>query len=76
MIMRGEQLKIMGEKAFVEKSVEIMNSLIELAKRGTDIIISESERLSQAESLLSEKIEEEIKKISIDYTKNIINGKI
>lgn len=37
MIMREEQLKIIGEKVRVEKTVEIMNSLIALAKRGTTI---------------------------------------
>ena len=72
MIMRGEQLKIMGEKAFVEKSVEIMNSLIALAKRGNQIT---EQNVNYALSLSDSHQTETVVELDRDVVCHTVSGK-
>ena len=37
LIVRGDELKIIGEEGAVERTIDIMDSLVNLAKRGNDI---------------------------------------
>lgn len=72
MIMRGEQLKIMGEKSCVEKTVEIMNSLVVLAKRGNQIT---EQNVNYALSLSDTHQTETVVELDRDVVCHTVSGK-
>ncbi|MDE6435087.1 MAG: PhoH family protein [Lachnospiraceae bacterium] len=72
MIMRGEQLKIMGERTHVEKTVEIMNSLVMLAKRGNQIT---EQNVDYALSLSDIHQTEKVVELDLDVVCHTVSGK-
>ncbi|MDO5156356.1 MAG: PhoH family protein [Eubacteriales bacterium] len=72
MIMRDEQLKIVGNKEMVDKTVEIMESMIALAKRGE--VISE-QNINYALSLSDSHQTETIVELDRDVVCHTVNGK-
>lgn len=72
MIMRDEQLKIMGEKSYVEKTVEIMNSLVALAKRGNQIT---EQNVNYALSLSDTHQTETVVELDRDVVCHTVSGK-
>ena len=72
MILRDDQLKIMGEESKVSKTIEIMNSLISLAKRGNQIT---EQNVNYALSLSVEHKTSEVVELDKDIVCHTINGK-
>lgn len=72
MIMRDDQLKIIGSESFVNKTIEIMNSLIALAKRGNQIT---EQNVNYALSLSEEHKIKEVVKLDQDVVCHTISGK-
>lgn len=72
MIMRDDQLKIMGEESSVLKTIEIMNSLVALAKRGSQIT---EQNVNYALSLSVEDRTGEVVELDKDVICHTVNGK-
>lgn len=73
MIMRDDQLKIMGQEGMVDKAVEVLNSMIALAKRGT--VITE-QNINYALSLSADnKTTDDIVELDKDIICHTISGK-
>ncbi|MGN0153726.1 MAG: PhoH family protein [Lachnospiraceae bacterium] len=72
MIMRDDQLKIMGSEPSVEKTIEIMNSLVALAKRGNQIT---EQNVNYALSLSEEHKTDEVVELDRDIICHTVNGK-
>lgn len=72
LIMRDDQLKIIGENASVDKTVKIMESLVELAKRGNQIT---EQKVNYALSLSAEDKVEEVVELDKDIVCHTIGGK-
>lgn len=72
MIMRDDQLKIMGTEPSVIKTIEIMNSLIALAQRGNQIT---EQNVNYALSLSQEHKADEVVELDRDIVCHTISGK-
>lgn len=72
MIMRDDQIKIMGEENAVLKTVEIMDSLVSLAKRGNRIT---EQNVNYALSLSIENKTEQVVELDKDVICHTVNGK-
>lgn len=73
MLMRDDRLKIMGQEGMVQKAIDVMNSLISLAKRGT--VITE-QNVNYALSLsVDHKMTENIVELDKDIICHTVNGK-
>lgn len=72
MIMRDDQLKIMGAEDAVNKAVEVINSLVSLAKRGNQIT---EQNVNYALSLSVEHRTEEVVELDKDVVCHTISGK-
>lgn len=72
MILRDDQLKVMGPERNVEGTIEIMNSLIELAKRGNQIT---EQNVNYALSLSIEHKSNEVVELDKDIVCHTVNGK-
>jgi phosphate starvation-inducible PhoH-like protein len=72
MIMRDEQLKIMGQESAVKKTVEIVNSLTALAKRGNQIT---EQNVNYALSLSDTHQTETVVELDRDVVCHTISGK-
>lgn len=72
MIAREDQLKIIGGESSVHKTVEIINSLIALAKRGTQIT---EQNVNYALSLSEEHKTEEVVELDRDIICHTVSGK-
>jgi len=72
MILRDDQLKIMGEEKKVTTTVEIMNSLIALSKRGNSIT---EQNVNYALSLGEEHKSNEVVELDKDVVCHTVNGK-
>ncbi|MCM1158920.1 MAG: PhoH family protein [Bacteroidales bacterium] len=72
MIMRDDQIKIMGEENAVLKTVEIMDSLVSLAKRGSRIT---EQNVNYALSLSMENKTEQVVELDKDVICHTVNGK-
>lgn len=72
MILRDDQLKVMGPEANVEGAVEIMDSLISLAKRGNQIT---EQNVDYALSLSVEHKTKEVVELDKDIVCHTVNGK-
>ena len=71
MIVREDQLKIIGGESSVHKTIEIINSLIALAKRGNQIT---EQNVDYAISLTFEEKESAIVEIDKEIICHTING--
>ncbi len=72
MVLRDTQLKIMGEESFVDKSIEVMNSLVTLAKRGNTIT---EQNVNYALSLSIEHHSDTVVELDKDIICHTVNGK-
>lgn len=72
MILRDDQLKIMGTESQVTQTIEIMDSLIALAKRGNQIT---DQNVNYALSLSSEHKSNEVVELDKDIVCHTVNGK-
>lgn len=73
MILRDDQLKIMGTETAVERTVEIMHSLVALAKRGNQIT---EQNVNYALSLSAEnKTTNEVVELDKDVVCHTVSGK-
>ncbi len=72
MIMRDDQLKIIGDQASTDKTIEILESLISLAKRGNQIT---DQNVNYALSLSVEDKLEEVVELDRDIICHTVNGK-
>lgn len=72
MIMRDDRLKIMGEEAKVLKTVDIIESLITLAKRGNAIT---EQNVNYALDLSASNKTEEVVELDRDIVCHTVNGK-
>lgn len=73
MILRDDQLKIMGSETAVEKTIEIMHSLVALAKRGNQIT---EQNVNYALSLSVEnKTTNEVVELDKDVICHTVSGK-
>lgn len=72
MILRDDQLKVMGAESNVDATVEIMNSLIALAKRGNQIT---EQNVNYALSLSVEHKTSEVVELDKDIVCHTVNGK-
>ena len=72
MILRDDQLKIMGSDSSVRKTIEIMDSLITLAKRGNQIT---EQNVNYALSLSAENNLQEVVELDRDIVCHTISGK-
>lgn len=72
MVLRDTQLKIMGEEAFVDKTIEVMESLVNLAKRGN--VITE-QNVNYALSLSEEHHANTVVELDKDVVCHTVNGK-
>ncbi|MBR1866313.1 MAG: PhoH family protein [Lachnospiraceae bacterium] len=72
MILRDDQLKIMGSDSSVRKTIEIMDSLITLAKRGNQIT---EQNVNYALSLSAENNLKEVVELDRDIVCHTISGK-
>ncbi len=72
MLMRDDRLKIMGEESKVHKAVEVVESMIALAKRGS--IITE-QNINYALSLSDENKTSEVVELDKDIICHTVNGK-
>lgn len=72
MIVREDQLKIIGEEPSVYKTIEIINSLIALAKRGNQIT---EQNVNYALSLSKEHKTEEVVELDRDIVCHTVSGK-
>ena len=72
MIMREEQLKIIGSEETVTKTIEIMQSLITLAKRGNQIT---EQNVNYALSLSVEHKSDEVVELDRDIVCHTVSGK-
>lgn len=72
MILRDDQLKVMGQEVNVQGTVEIMDSLIALAKRGNQIT---EQNVNYALSLSVEHKAKEVVELDKDIVCHTVNGK-
>ena len=72
MIMRDDQLKIIGDQASTDKTIEILESLISLSKRGNQIT---DQNVNYALSLSVEDKLEEVVELDRDIICHTVNGK-
>ena len=72
MIMREEQLKIIGSESFVNKTVEIINSLIGLAQRGSQIT---EQNVNYALSLSEDHKTDQVVELDRDVVCHTVSGK-
>ena len=72
MIVREDQLKIIGGESSVHKTIEIINSLIALAKRGNQIT---EQNVNYALSLSEEHKTEEVVELDRDIICHTVSGK-
>lgn len=72
MIAREDQLKIIGGESAVHKTIEIINSLITLAKRGNQIT---EQNVNYALSLSKEHKTEEVVELDRDIVCHTVSGK-
>ncbi len=72
LIMRDDQLKIIGENTSVDKTVEIMESLVELARRGNQIT---EQNVNYALSLLEDDKVGKVVELDKDIVCHTIGGK-
>ncbi len=72
MIMRNDQLKIMGAENSVKKTIEILKSLIALARRGNQIT---EQNVNYALSLSAENQTEAVVELDKDIVCHTISGK-
>lgn len=72
MILRDDQLKIMGSTSSVKKTIEIMDSLITLAKRGNQIT---EQNVTYALSLSAENNLNEVVELDRDIVCHTVSGK-
>ncbi|MCI8509667.1 MAG: PhoH family protein [Lachnospiraceae bacterium] len=72
MIAREDQLKIIGGESAVHKTIEIINSLITLAKRGNQIT---EQNVNYALSLSEEHKTEEVVELDRDIVCHTVSGK-
>lgn len=72
MIMRDDQLKIIGSEPVVNQTIEIMNSLITLAKRGNQIT---EQNVNYALSLSESHKTDEVVELDRDVVCHTVSGK-
>lgn len=72
MVMRGDQLKIIGSVKGVDRSIEVIGSLTALAERGNQIT---QQNVDYALSLCMEHKAEEIVELDRDIVCHTVNGK-
>lgn len=72
MVLRDTLLKIMGEEVLVDKAIEVIGSLVELAKRGN--IITE-QNVNYALSLSEEHCSGKVVELDRDIICHTVNGK-
>lgn len=72
MIMREEQLKIMGLKSAVERTIEVIESLVSLAGRGNQIT---EQNVNYALSLSAEHRTDEVVELDRDVVCHTVGGK-
>lgn len=72
MIMREDQLKIIGSESLVNQAVEVINSLISLAKRGNQIT---EQNVRYALSLSEEHKTDEVVELDRDVVCHTVSGK-
>lgn len=72
MIMRDDQLKIMGAEVSVKKTIEVLNSLIALAKRGNQIT---DQNVDYALSLSADNKTEAVVELDRDIVCHTVSGK-
>ena len=72
MVLRDTQLKIMGEEPFVDKTIEVMESLVNLAKRGNTIT---EQNVNYALSLSEEHHSDTVVELDKDVICHTVNGK-
>lgn len=72
MIMREDQLKIIGSESLVNQAVEVINSLISLAKRGNQIT---EQNVRYALSLSKEHKTDEVVELDRDVVCHTVSGK-
>lgn len=73
MIMRDDRLKIIGQEAMVNKAVDVMNSMVSLAKR--DIVVTE-QNVNYALSLsVDNKMTEDVVNLDKDIICHTVSGK-
>lgn len=72
MIMRDDQLKILGNEPNVKKTIEILNSLLTLAKRGNQVT---EQNVDYALALSTENKTETVVELDKDVVCHTINGK-
>ena len=72
MILRDDQLKIMGTESKVTATIEVMESLIALAKRGNQIT---EQNVNYALSLGEEHKSNEVVELDKDIICHTVNGK-
>ena len=72
LIARGENVKIMGDAAAVEKARKVLNQLVELSRRGNTI---EEQKVNYTLSLVMEDSEENVLEIDKDVICHTLQGK-
>ena len=72
MIMRDDQLKIIGSESHVNKAMEIINSLVALAQRGNQIT---EQNVNYALSLSEEHKTDEVVELDRDVVCHTVSGK-
>ncbi|MDD6000233.1 MAG: PhoH family protein [Lachnospiraceae bacterium] len=72
MVLRDTQLKIMGEETFVNKAIEVIESLVGLAKRGNTIT---EQNVNYALSLSEEHHSDTVVELDKDVICHTVNGK-
>ncbi len=72
MVLRDTELKVMGEEANVDKTIEVIHSLVALAKRGN--IITE-QNVNYALSLSAEHHSDTVVELDKDIICHTVNGK-
>lgn len=72
MVLRDTQLKIMGEEVFVNKAIEVMESLVGLARRGNTIT---EQNVNYTLSLSEEHHSDTVVELDKDVICHTVNGK-
>ena len=72
MVLRDTQLKIMGEEVFVNKAIEVMESLVGLAQRGNTIT---EQNVNYTLSLSEEHHSDTVVELDKDVICHTVNGK-
>ena len=72
MVLRDTELKVMGEEANVDKTIEVIHSLVALAKRGNTIT---EQNVNYALSLSAEHHSDTVVELDKDIICHTVNGK-